>query len=383
MILSYKFRLYPNKAQRQALDKTLEGHRLLYNAALEERREAYRKQGVGVSYKMQADQLKALRREVEEAAFLNFSSMQQTLRRLDKAFSAFFERIKRGDKAGCPRFKGKGWFKSVCYVYGDGIRLKDGRLYVQNVGLVRLFQHRPLPEGATVKMVVLKRDRMGNWFAILQTELPDPVPVTHDGPAIGVDMGLEFFATLSNGEHLANPRWYRQQEERLGLLQKRRARCTRGSRQYRELTRLIRKTHEKIANIRRDFHHKASRTLVDTYSLIAVESLNINGLARSHVAKSMHDAGWAQFLFFLSYKAENAGAQVVQVDARHMSQVCSGCGVSVPKSLAVRWHDCPDCGLSLQRDVNAARNVLSRASARTEPPRKVLLLCRSGEASAF
>ena len=139
------------------------------------------------------------------------------------------------------------------------------------------------------------------------------------------------------------------------------------------MTRLIRKTHEKIANIRRDFHHKASRALVDTYSLIAVESLNIKGLARSHVAKSMHDAGWAQFLFFLSYKAENAGAQVVQVDARHTSQVCSGCGCLVAKSLGIRWHDCPECGLSLQRDLNAARNVLSRASGRTDRPRKALL----------
>ena len=373
MILSYKFRLFPNRAQRAALEQTLTSHQQLYNAALEERREAYRKQGIGVTYKMQSGQLKALRREVEEVGFLNFSAMQQTLRRLDKAFTAFFERIRRGDTPGFPRFKSRARFNSVCYVYGDGIRLKDERLYVQNVGLLRLFQHRPLPAGATVKMVVLKRDGVGNWFAVLQTELPDPLPAAHSGPAVGIDMGLEYFATLSNGEHVDNPRWYRQQEERLGVLQRRRARCQRGSRQYRELTRLLRKTHEKIANIRRDFHHKASRLLVDTYSLIAVERLNIKGLARSHVAKSMQDAGWAHFLFCLSYKAENAGAQVVEVHARHTSQVCSGCGVLVPKALNVRWHECPDCGLSVQRDVNAALNVLSRAAARTEPPCKVLL----------
>jgi putative transposase len=200
---------------------------------------------------------------------------------------------------------------------------------------------------------------------------------------IGVDMGLEYFATLSNGEHLDNPRWYRQQAERLGILQKRRARCKRGSKDYRELTRLIRKTHEMIANSRRDFHHKASHLLVDPYSLIAVESLNIKGLARSHVAKSMHDAGWAQFLYFLSYKAESAGAQVVEVDARHTSQVCSRCGVSVPKSLDVRWHDCPECGLSLQRDVNAARNVLGRASLGLSDPVNRSYFGRSGEASCF
>ena len=194
MILSYKFRLYPNKDQRQALERTLEWHRQLYNAALEERRDAYRKRGVSVSYKMQADQLKTLRREVEEVGFLNFSSMQQTLRRLDKAFTSFFERAKRGDRPGFARFKGKGWFKSVCYVYSDGIRLKEGRLYVQNVGRVRMFQHRPLPrpEGtsATVKMVVLKRDRAGNWFAILQTELPASEVVTHDGPLSAWTWGL-------------------------------------------------------------------------------------------------------------------------------------------------------------------------------------------------
>ncbi len=231
--------------------------------------------------------------------------------------------------------------------YGDGIRLKERRLSVQKVGRVRLFQHRALPDGAVIKRVIVKRDGMGNWFAVLQTDGPDLPRAPRPYAAIGIDMGLAYFATLSNGDQLDNLRWYRQQAKQLGVLQKRRARCKRGSCQYQELTRLIRQTYEKSANLRRDFQHKASRLLVDTYSLIAIEALNIKGLSRSHVAKSMGDAGWAQFLFFLDYKAARAGSQLVKVDARHTSQACSDCGVVVKKALSVRQHACPECGLIL------------------------------------
>ena len=357
MLLSYKFRLYPNNEQRQAMNRILEIHRQLYNAALQERREAWQKCKISLYYSDQANQLKELRKFDEDAAWLNYSSIQQTLRRLDKAFQAFFRRVKAGEKPGYPRFKGGGWFKSVCYVYGDGIRLKEGRLYIQNVGLVRLFQHRSIPDDAKIKMVVLKRDNLGNWYASFQLELPD-----HDviGPDIGIDMGLLSFATLSTGEHIDNPRWFRASEEKLAVLQCRRARCKRDSCKYRELTRLIRRLHEYIANQRRDFHHKVSTELVRRYRFIAVEDLNINGLCRSHVAKSMGDAGWGYFLAMLSYKAENAGKAVIKISPNYTSQACSGCGCIVQKSLSERLHICPHCDLMLDRDHNAALNILSR-----------------------
>lgn len=365
MLLSYKFRLYPNNAQRQALDRIVEIHRQLYNAALQERRMAWQKRKMSLYYSDQANQLKELRKFDEDAAWLNYSSIQQTLRRLDKAFRAFFRRVRAGEKPGYPRYKGKRWYKSVCYVYGDGIRLKEGRLYVQNVGLVRLFQHRAIPDDAKNKMVVLKRDNLGNWYVIFQLELPDLEAEDIIGPDVGIDMGLLSFATLSSGEHIDNPRWFRASEEKLAVLQRRRARCQRGSRKYRELTRQIRSLHEHIANQRRDFHHKVSTELVRRFGFIAVEDLNVNGLCRSHVAKSMGDAGWGYFLAMLSYKAANAGKTVIEVNPNNTSQACSGCGCIVQKPLSERLHICPHCGLTLDRDVNAALNILSRGQRDT------------------
>jgi putative transposase len=370
MILSFKYRLYPNNAQRRLFDRILETHRQVYNAALQERRDAWKRCGISIRYTDQAGQLKEIRSFDAAVAWCNHSSLQQTLRRLDKAFQAFFRRVKAGDKPGYPRFKGRSWFKSVCYVYGDGIKLRDGRLYVQHVGLVRIFQHRQIPDEGQIKMDILKRDRVGNWYAVFQVELPNPQAAVRSGPAVGVDMGLVQFLTLSTGEIIDNPRWFRENEETLGLLQRRRARCTRGSYRYRELTRQIRRLHAQTANKRRDFHHQLSARLVREFGFIAVEDLNVKGLSRSYVSKSIADAGWAQFLHMLGYKAGRAGTQLVRVNPNGTSQTCSGCGSMVRKLLSQRQHSCPHCGLTLSRDVNAARNILSRGRARTEPPRK-------------
>jgi putative transposase len=374
MLLSYKFRLYPNSNQRQALDRILEIHRQVYNAALKERRHAWQRCGVSVRYADQANQLKDVRSFDDDAAWCNYSSLQQTLRRLDRAFQAFFRRVKAGGKPGYPRFKGRGWFKSICYVYGDGIRLKDGRLYVQNVGLVRLFQHRPIPDDGTIKMAVLKRDRVGNWYVVLQVELPDIVVGPGEGPAVGIDMGLTHFATLSTGEMIENPRWFREAEEQLALLQCKRARHKRGSKRYWKLTHQIRRLHERVANKRRDFQHQLSTRLVREYSLIVVEDLNVKGLCRSHVSKSMGDAAWAQFLHMLEYKAAKAGTLFMPVDPNGTTKDCSGCGRPVPKTLSERQHSCPHCGFTAPRDVNAALNILGRGRGRTGPPHKGFLV---------
>jgi putative transposase len=373
MILSYKYRLYPNKKQRQTLGRILEIHRQLYNDALTERRLAWKMKRVSITYLTQANQLKAIRKFDEDAAFVNYSSVQQTLRRLQKSFDAFFRRLKAGEKPGYPRYKGKGWFKSVGYVYGDGLRLKGDRLYVQRVGEVRMFQHRPLPNG-TIKQVILKRDRVGNWHAVFQVELPDIEPASGPTQSVGIDMGLEVFAALSTGEMIDNPRWFRVSEKKLAILQRKRSRCKKGGCQYRELTRQIGKLHEKIANQRRDFHHKLSRKLVDQYGLIFVESLNVHGLCQSQVSKSMADAGWSQFLFFTRYKAENAGRARPEVDAKNTSQLCPMCGCLVKKSLSIRVHHCPNCGYTVARDVASAQVIELRGlnGLGQEPRRKVL-----------
>ena len=372
MLLSYKFRLYPNHQQRQNLSRILDVHRQIYNDALQERREAWRKCGVSIRYNDQANQLKEIRSFDSDAAWCNYSSLQQTLRRLNKAFDAFFRRLKAGEKPGYPRFKGKGWFKSVSYVYGDGLRLHGDRLYVQNIGQVRMFLHREIPADGVIKMAILKQDRLGNWFVIFQVELPDPAMPVRQLPEVGIDMGLEHFATLSTGEQVENPRRFRHAEDKLGILQKKRARCKRGSNRYRELTRRIRRFHQLVANKRRDFHHQISASLVHRYGWIAIEDLNIKGLFQGRTSKSMGDAGWSRFLQMLEYKAAWAGTSVIKVEANGTSQECSRCGFVIPKSLSERWHHCTNCAFTAPRDVNAALVILSRGRARTGPPRKGL-----------
>ena len=212
---------------------------------------------------------------------------------------------------------------------------------------------------------------LGNWDVVFQVQLPDVPPVTEPIQSVGIDMGLEYFATLSTGETIENPRWFRTSEKQLAKLQKVRARCRKGSKQYRYLTDQIRRCHQKITHQRRDFHHQLSRQLVDRYGVIFVERLNIKGLAKSHVSKSMADAGWDQFLFMSAYKAAWAGGEQVEVDARGTSQLCPRCGCSVKKSLSDRIHSCLACGYIAPRDVAAAQVIELRGLAGIRPDRKV------------
>lgn len=372
MFLSYRYRLYPTKEQRQILNRILEIHRGLYNDALTERRLAWRMNRKSISFFDQDRQIKAIRQFDEDAAFVNYTSIKQTLRKLDKAFAAFFRRVKRGETPGYPRYKSKARFGSVCYRYNsDGIRLRDDRLYIQRVGLVRIFQHRPLPDGK-IKQVVLKRDNLGNWHATFDIELPDPIPSTVPTKSVGVDMGLEYFAALSTGELIDNPRWFRVSESKLAKLQKMRARCKKGSCRYTELTRQIRNLHEKTANQRLDFHHKLSRKIANEYGVIFVEKLNIDALCRAKNSKSMADAGWGQFLNMLSYKAVNAGGECPEVNPYRTSQICPMCGCAVEKDLKVRIHHCYRCGYIVPRDVASSQVIELRGLAGTLPGRKML-----------
>jgi len=372
---SYKFRLYPTKEQTDNLNLLLEQGRLLYDAALQERRDNWQFQKVSVNYYHQANQLRDIRQEDPDGlGKLNYSACQQVLRRLDKAYKSFFRRVKAGQKAGYPRFKGIGWFSSLEFRYGDGLRLENDKLYIQNVGHVRIFQHRPIPDNGVIKQAVIKRDRLDNWYVIFQIELPDVAVGDNGKPEVGIDMGLEFFASLSTGEQIDNPRWLRTSEEKLAITQRKRSRTKPGSKRNKQLRLLFAKQHQHIANQRRDFQHKLSHRLVNEFSLIAVEDLNINGLCRSHVSKSMADAAWAQFIAMLDYKACNAGSRVAEVDPWRSSQICPECGCLVQKSLSDRIHRCPHCGYTVPRDVAAAQVILTRGRARTVPPRKGYLL---------
>lgn len=357
MIRSFKFHIRPNKEQAEALDALLGDACTLYNACLEQRIDAYRRRGVSLRYGNQAAELKAVR--AADPAFVrwSFTTLQQVLRRVDKTFAAFF---KRGH--GFPRFRSRTRFDSVDMRVGDGLTIrKTGRLGVVGVpGQIKVRWHRDLPEGATLGHAVLSR-KAGKWFVCFQVEFKAEA-ATHTGPAVGIDLGLNSMIATSDGETIEAPRFARKAAAALRRHQRALARCKRGSNRRRKAKARLATASAHVANQRRDFSHKLSRSLVERFGLIAFEKLNLNGLKRGMLARSVHDAAWSQLVQFTTYKAEGAGGSVVLVDPRGTSQTCPDCGTIKPKRLSERMHRC-DCGCALDRDVAAAKVVLLRATS--------------------
>lgn len=352
---TFRYRLYPSKVQAEALTQQLREACTMYNAALQERRDAWKRAGKSITYYDQANQLREIRAE-GLTGLANFSCCQDVLRRLDKSFKAFFRRVKRGEKPGYPRFKPHQRFDSITFPsYGDGVRLLDnGKLRVQGVGGVKVKLHRPV-EGK-IKTVSLKREA-GKWYACFSVEVAAK-PLEPSSLSVGIDVGLESFAVLSDGTVIANPRWYRRAQPALRRAQRKVARREKGGNGRQKAVRELQVAHARVRNQRLDFQHKLARDLVSRHGLIVIEDLNIRGLAGSMLAKSVHDAGWSGFFEKLAYKAESAGRLLLRVDPRGTSQRCSRCGSEVRKELKDRWHACPACGLSIARDLNSAREIL-------------------------
>lgn len=322
---------------------------------MQERRDAYQRGELSLTYYDQANQLKAIR-TAGDLGLANFSAAQDVLRRVDKTFNAFFRRVKSGaKKPGYPRFKSRRRFDSYTFPrWGDGCRLTDaGRLYLQGIGHLKVKWHRPFD--GTTKTVTVKR-QAGKWFVCFSVEsIAEALPATD--AVVGIDVGLTSFATLSTGETIDNPRHYRKAQGTLRIAQRRVARRQRGGRNRRKAVVLLQKAHAHVQNQRADFHHKAARALVDTYGMIAVEDLNIKGLASGMLATSVNDAGWSAFINKLANKAAEAGRLLVKVNPRGTSQTCL-CGAPVPKTLSQRWHECVACGLSADRDHVSAQRIL-------------------------
>jgi putative transposase len=354
MLKTYKFRIYPTKAQVEAFEHWLDLCRELYNAALQERRDAWKLNRVSINYFHQNKQLTEIRQIREDVRDLNSHVCQDQLRRLDKTFKAFFRRVRNGEKAGFPRFKSKIRFDSFTFPDLKGTKLIGNRLLLSKIGKVKIKLHRAI-EG-NIKTVTIKRE-CGKWFAFFAVEC-EPKPLPENCEQIGVDVGLKHFAVLSNGEQIKNPRYFESTQKRLRVAQRRVSRRKKGGNRRRKAIEQLRKIHSKIKNQRADFQHKESRKIVNRFGLIAVEDLNISGLTRSKLSKQINDAGWSGFLEKLAYKAESAGREFVKVNPRNTSQNCSGCEVKVSKSLSQRIHKCDSCGLIMDRDENAAINIL-------------------------
>ena len=339
---SYVFPLAPTSGQARRLDECLRDHRRLYNAGLEHRRTAYTRAHVSIRYGQQAAELSEVRADDAEQGRWSFSSQQATLRRLERAFRAFFRRVKAGEAPGYPRFKGRDRFDSVLWpTDGDGCgwQREPGRVYLQGIGHVKVRQHRAI-EGH-VKTVQVKREGR-RWSVVLSCDEVPAHPLPATGYSVGLDLGVVHFATLTDGTVIENPRWARTEADRLARAQQRLARCQRRSRNRQRARERVAEIHRKIRRQRADFHHKTARALVRDYDVIAVEDLRIANMTRSaagtvdepgtNVAakgglnRSILDAAWGLFLVILTSKAEDAGREIRTVDPRYTSVTCPVCG---------------------------------------------------------
>ncbi len=397
-IKAYKYRIYTNTATTEKLQCVLDRCRELYNAALSERKDAYKlhsrqtiyqnEQGQCIVAIMEAPirlkficyydqqndlpQIKEMRPEYKEIAA---HVLQDVIRRVEKAFDAFFRRVRNGEKPGYPRFKGKNWYDSFTYPDHAGWKLEGNRLRLSKIGTAKVKLHREMQ--GTIKTLSIKREGQ-HWYAVFSCEVKTVrLPLSYED--VGIDLGVTHFAAFSNGEFVDHPRYFRRAEKKLAKLQQALSRKKRGSHRRAKAVQRVAKQHRKIKNQRRDFQHKVSRMLVNRYQLIAFEDLHAanmvkrphpkqdesgkylpNGAsAKAGLNKSILDAGWSTFTEMVSVKAASAGRTVVFVNPSMTSQLCSGCGAVVRKDLSERWHSC-ECGTELDRDTNSAKLVLQR-----------------------
>jgi putative transposase len=355
---TYKYKLKPTPEQGHAMAFVLRRCCELYNAGLQERREAWQNCGVSVTVAQQSAQLPAIKEVRPEYQDINAQVLQDVLARLDRAFQSFFRRVKAGETPGYPRFHTANRYDSFTYKQvGEhgGARLDNGFLVVSKIGRIAARWSRPL-EG-TPKTVTISREAEGWYVCCSCADVPiQLLPAT--GQEMGIDLGIEAFATLSDGTRIFSPGWYRTAERALKTAQRRVSRRKKGSHRRRKAVNLLATAQQKVRRQRTDFHHKTALALVQTNAVISHEDLQVRTMVKNrHLAKSISDAGWAAFLTILSDKAACAGRSVIAVNPAFTSQTCSGCGVLVAKGLSVRWHRCPDCGTSLHRDQNAARNI--------------------------
>ncbi len=362
-----KYRLYPTRTQATQMAWTLETCRQVYNSLVNDRKCQYEVSGKSPSWLEQKRAITSWKPAHPELSDVYSQVLQDVSKRVDLAFQAFFRRVKDGEgkierTPGYPRIKGDG-YDSFTYPQ-SGFGFYQGRLRLSKIGDLAIHLHRPV-EGDIKTCTVLRIN--GKWFACFSVEYtPELLPPSDEEEKtyIGIDVGLKAFASLSNGEVIENPRFFRTEEEALAKAQRKLSRQKRGSRERRKARKVVSRVHERIRNRRHDFVHQTARRLVNRYGVIAVEKLNVRGMVKRNyknhcLAKSISDASWSMFRSVLTTKAESAGRLVVAVNPAYTSMTCSGCGDIARKSLSERWHSCQKCGLSLDRDTNAAVNIMA------------------------
>jgi len=353
----FKYKLYPSKSQTNILEEQLELCRQAHNLLLDYCKQQYQETGKNPTQFDLNNLLITIKRLRPELSLVFSQVLQNITKRIKDGYTNFYARRKAGLKAGLPRFKKYGWYKSITYPQ-FGFKIEGNKLVISKIGTVLIRQHREIQ--GQIKTLTVKRMPSGNWYACFSC-IVEVQPREKPLEDVGIDVGLNSYAVLSDGTQIENPRLYRKGEKRLGHLQRGLSRKVRGSRNWVKSKVRVARHHERIVNRRTDFLHKVSRKIADTYETVYVEDLKIGNMVRNHcLAKSISDAGWGRFIGMIAYKVEGTGGQFIQVDPRGTTQNCSKCGEQVKKTLSDRMHECPHCGLKLDRDLNAALNILAR-----------------------
>src|SRR5712692_122444 len=353
----FQYRIFPTKKQQTRLNEALHECRWLYNHLLEKRKSAYEQEGKGLSCYEQQSTYPMLKQERPSLNTVHSQVLQNVAVRLDLAFKAFFRRGLAGEKPGYPRFRGADRYDSLTYPQSGFQIDAQGKLFASGIGHIKIVLHRHLR--GKVKTLTIQRSSTGKWYACFSCEVePERLPET--STQVGIDVGLKTFATLSTGEAIENPRFFRKQEKALAKVQRNHSKQALGSPERKKHRKVVARVHERIAFRRDNFTHQESRQIVDRFGVIAVEDLHVNRMTHNHcLTKSIHDASWSEFFSKLSCKAEEAGRQFMKVNPAYTSQDCSRCHHRQIMPLSERTYHCPCCLLEIDRDLNASLNILS------------------------
>ncbi|HAT45654.1 MAG TPA: transposase [Ktedonobacter sp.] len=351
----FQYRLYPTKQQVTKLTNTLDECRWLYNHLLEKRKEAYEQRGESLTCYGQITTFPILKEERPSLSTAHSQVLQNVALRIDLAFKAFFRRCKAGEKPGFPRFRGRDRYDSFTFPQSGFTITHDDRVTLSKIGSIKMVYHRPIT--GKIKTCTIQRSSTGKWYVSFSVEC-EPQRLPEIATQVGIDVGLKTFATLSDGQAIENPRFFRQEEKALVKVQRKHSKLTKGTPERRKQRKAVARVHERIAFRRDNFTHQESRQIVDRFGVICVEDLHVNRMTHNHcLAKSIHDASWTGFVDKLSSKAEEAGRMVVKVNPAYTSQECSRCHHRHKMPLSERVYQCPCCLLVIDRDLNAAVNI--------------------------
>ena len=387
MKITYQYRIKPTKQQIEIIEDTIEKLRYQYNYLLADRFNWWEQNRCYVNscplvchlpklinkpnYHSQQSSLPKLKNSRPWYKTIHSQVLQDCVKRVEKTFDRWLACDSKGNRSGRPRFKGRGRYRIYTYTQFKHHNFSGKSIKLSKLGDVKVIYHRVIPDGFTIKRVSVTRKADGYYISLFLEDNTVPVSKfyynekTIQSPiskVVGVDVGLKDFAVCSDGKRIQIPQFYRKAESKLKWAQRKLSRTKKGSKRRRKAINFLGRKHKKVADCRKNFHNKAASYLLSCFNVVVVEKLNVKGLAKSKLAKSIHDAGWATFINILENKAAKAGLLIVKVDARNTSKTCSNCSHIQDMPLSERVYSCPSCKTQMCRDKNAALNIKARGT---------------------